>query len=470
MDGKLLSRREFLKAGATALGAAALAACAPKVVEKEVVVRETVIVEGTPQVVEKVVVATEAPAEIHEIEFAWWTGGEGANRVFEEAIDRFELSHPNFKVTRMPISAEFTTKILTMYGSGNAPDCHGVPFGTVWSWAHKGVMLELTPLIERDAAEVKYEEMWPQVREQLEYPPKSGKIVALPRETFGLNLMVYNKALFEEFGVETPDVDFEADNWTWEMWREKAKACTRFGSDGRREVMGATHWGISLWTLQPVLPSLGVSPFTDDLSHYNIDHPDVIEWLKMYVAMRNEDRSLGTSEETQQFDWGSSGKLAIAYSATWEIPNLRQTWADLDWDFVGLPKGGCCYSNIVGNDYHVVNGSDYADKEGGWELIKFLNSPNEDLWWALNMFGPPFRMSNLEAWRTKAAEIVPKNGWKYIDKIQASATGWTPVPFFEEVETIISNEAPLMLTGERTVEEVVTSIAKQIDEMIASFE
>ena len=105
MTSRLLSRRDFLKAGAVTAGAAALAACTPQVVEKTVVVESTVLVEGTPQVVEKVVVATEAPVETHEIEFAWWTGGEGANKVFEEAIDRFELSHPNFTVTRMPISA-----------------------------------------------------------------------------------------------------------------------------------------------------------------------------------------------------------------------------------------------------------------------------------------------------------------------------------------------------------------------------
>jgi ABC-type glycerol-3-phosphate transport system substrate-binding protein len=189
----------------------------------------------------------------------------------------------------------------------------------------------------------------------------------------------------------------------------------------------------------------------------------------MFIAMRNEDRSLGTSEETSQFDWGSSGKLAMSYSATWDIPNLRQTWADLDWDFVAPPKGDR-YANIIGNDYHCVNANDYADRDGGWELMKFLNSPDEDLWWALNMFGPPFRMANLEAWRSKVGELVPKNGWQYMDKIQESAIGWTPVPFVDEIETILQNELPLSVEGDRSVEETVAIIAPQIDEMIASFE
>jgi multiple sugar transport system substrate-binding protein len=427
------------------------------------------MVEGTPEVVEKIVVATVPPEETHEIGFAWWTGGEGANKVFEEAVDRFELSHPNYTVERMPISAEFTTKILTMYGSGNAPDCHGVPWGTVWSWAHKGVMLELTPLVEADP-EFNWDDMWEAVTYQLVYPAGSNTIVALPRETFGMNIQVYNAGLFADFGVDTPDVDYEADNWIWNVWREKANATTSFDDADRRVTMGANFWGLGLWVFQIVMPSLGVDPFNADQTHYNIDDPSMIEWIKMYIAMRNEDRALGTSEETSQFDWGSSGKLALAYSATWEIPNLRQTWADLEWDFLPPPKGECCHTNIVGNDYHVVNGGDYADHEGGWEMIKFLNSPQEDLWWALNMFGPPFRRSNLEAWTSEVGELVPKNGWNYVDAMQAGAVGWTPVPFAEEISTIIGNEMPLSVDGDRSVEETVTIIADQIDEMIANFE
>lgn len=80
-----VSRRHFLRASLGAVGAAALAACVPAPAPAPE--------KGTP-----------APAEErHEIAFAWWTGGEGANKVFEEAIDRFELSHPNYKVNRIAV-------------------------------------------------------------------------------------------------------------------------------------------------------------------------------------------------------------------------------------------------------------------------------------------------------------------------------------------------------------------------------
>jgi len=69
---KKLNRREFIKLTGLAAGAAALAACQPQVVtetvketvKETIVVQETVIVEGTSQVIEKVVTATAVPVEV----------------------------------------------------------------------------------------------------------------------------------------------------------------------------------------------------------------------------------------------------------------------------------------------------------------------------------------------------------------------------------------------------------------------
>ena len=440
-----LSRRRFLTLAASLAGTAVLASCAP----------------AAPGGA-----TGNAPAEAKtEIGFAWWTGGEGANKLFEQSIDHFEEKYPNYTVNRISMPyAEFGTKLLTMYGSGNAPDAHGIPYGTVWSWAHKGVLMDLTSLVESDDS-IDWEGMWPAVTGACYY---QAKIVALPRESFGLRLYVYNKTIFEEAEVETLDKDMAAGNWTWQVWREKAKALTKFSADGRREIMGA-NVGAGYWDLQVVMSSYGVPMFNEDLTHFNLDDPKVVAWLAMLPEMLNEDLSLGKPDETKEFDWGASGKQAISQSATWAIPNMRETWTDIDWDFVPAPKGDCCHSNFVGCDYHVVNGGDYAKKDAGWELIKFINSPEEDLWWALNFFGAPFRKSNLDAWQSQLNNIVPKDGWQYMLEMTETATPWTPIPFQDELDTIHNNEIGQALSGERPVEEVVMSITTKVDEMIANF-
>ncbi|MEZ4865097.1 MAG: substrate-binding domain-containing protein [Caldilineaceae bacterium] len=439
------NRRQFLTLTAGMAGATLLASC----------------VAASPSG------GADAPdSEVTEIGFAWWTGGEGANKLFEEAVDHFEEKHPEYSVNRISTPfGEFGTKILTMYGSGNAPDAHGVPWGTVWSWANKGVLLDLTSFVESDDS-IDWEGMWPAVTGGCYFP--ENKIVALPRESFGLSLYVYNKAIFEDAGVETPDKDMAAGNWTWDTWRAKAKDLTKFDGNDRRAIMGANA-GASYWDLQVVMPSYGVSMFNQDLTHFNLDDPNVVKWLSLLPAMMNEDRSLGKPDETKEFDWGSSGKQAINQSATWSIPNMRETWADIEWDFVPPPKGACCHSNFVGCDYHVINGSDYAKWDAAWELLKFINSPEEDLWWALHFFGAPFRKSNVEAWSSQLNDVLPLNGWQYVLEMTENATPWTPIPFQDELNTIHDNEISQAITGERSVEEVVESITTKVDEMITKF-
>ncbi len=442
-----LSRRQFLGLAAGTAAATALAACVPA--------------PAGP--------AMEDAGETGPIEvgFAWWTGGANANALFETSVDRFEAAFPQYHVVRDSVPyGEFHAKILTAYAGGNAPDAHGVPWGTVWSMAHKGVLLDLNGLVEGDP-DIDWEGMWPAVTDGCYYPP--GTIIALPRESFGLRIYAYNKTLFEAAGVDTPDVDMDAGNWTWDVWRAKAAQLTQFDENDRRVIMGANQ-SADYWNLITVMPSFGISMFNEDVTHFNLDDPSIVGWLEMLPVMINEERSLGKPDETADFNWGSSGKQAIITTSTWSVPNYRTTWEDIDWDFVPPPKGTAGHSNFVGNDYHSINGSGTANVDAAWELLKFINSPGEDLWWAQNFFGAPFRKTNVDAWAESLNGILPRNGWKYILDMTNNATPWTPIPFQEELNVIHSNEISQAVLGERPVQEVVDSITSKVAAMIAEFE
>lgn len=448
-----MGRRAFLRLAAGASATAALVACAPPTAPA-----------GDA--------GEAADMEQIEIGFAWWTGGEQANALFEEAVDRFEAAFPNIHVVRDSVPyGEFHTKILTGYAGGDAPDCHGVPWGTVWSMAHKGVLLDMNGLVEGDP-DIDWEGMWPAVTEGCYYPP--GTIISLPRESFGLRLYFYNKTIYGEAGVDTPDVamdagDWNAGDWTWDAWREQAGQLTQFDENGRRTIMGSNQ-SADYWNLHTVIPSFGESMFNEEITHFNLDAEPVVAWLETLPVMINEERSLGKPDETADFDWASNGKQAIIRSSTWSIPNYRVSWEDIDWDFVPPPRGSHGHSNFVGNDYHSINGTGTANVDAAWELLKFINSPGEDLWWAQNFFGAPFRKENVEPWANSLNEILPRNGWKYMLDMTNTATPWTPVPFQEELNTIHSNEIGQAILGERPVQEVVDSITSKIDAMIADFE
>ena len=105
MSQKQLSRRMFLRGASVTAVAALVAACQPKVVEveKEVtrvvkeVVKETVVVAGTPKVVEKVVTAKPAPAEVITLR-VMTRAGPGGGDTHRHFCKKFDEEHPNITV------------------------------------------------------------------------------------------------------------------------------------------------------------------------------------------------------------------------------------------------------------------------------------------------------------------------------------------------------------------------------------
>ena len=121
MSAKKMNRRDFLRGVVVAAGGTALAACAPKVVKETVeverVVQETVIVEGTPEVVEKVVTATPPPMSTEPLRVGSWFG-----TMFDSTIAMYEEKFGRKVVHGHTPWAEYQTKIFTEMAAGVPPD------------------------------------------------------------------------------------------------------------------------------------------------------------------------------------------------------------------------------------------------------------------------------------------------------------------------------------------------------------
>jgi len=133
---QVMTRRGFLRHAALAAGAALLAACKPQVVEVEKVVKETVIVEGTPQVVEKVVTQvvkeaveagtgkTEVYCYLELLNPTEWTTRSAEHPLVGNAArilaQRFEEINPDIKIIFMEGGDD--AWLTAGIASGEAPD------------------------------------------------------------------------------------------------------------------------------------------------------------------------------------------------------------------------------------------------------------------------------------------------------------------------------------------------------------
>jgi multiple sugar transport system substrate-binding protein len=409
MKTKILSRRSFLKLSAVSASGMVLAACAPT---------------ATPTAKPAEEKPTEKPAEAtpaakqHAITVAWHTGGEGANKVFSEAVDKFEQAHPTYKLTRITEPwGPYMDKLLVMYASGTAPDAHTIPWGWYAIFAEKGGLLAIDDFAKADAAELKPEDFWPAAWDGMVY---KGKHLGLPRETLGVFLIAFNKEIFSKAGVKTPAEYYKEGDWTWDRWREVAKALT-VRTNGKFDQVGGNFplfnegFDITLrtWNLKDGL-------YNKDFTEINLTDPIVYDVTKFFQDVINQDQSILRPGEPSDVDWMQSGKQAMLHDATWSIPNWKENWK-FDWDFAPPPKGSGGFFEPVGNDFYGVNGKT-KDPDGSWEFIKFMNLPDMTLWWGEKMFGLPFHKSVSDKWLESVKKTPPPaSGWDFMGEMAGAA-------------------------------------------------
>jgi len=214
MDRSKVTRREFLRSLGIAAGAATLAGCAPQVVKETVivekpvekivekVVKETVIVEGTPQVVEKVITVAAPPAEPVTVTF-WHVWGGTRTPLLREVLDNFEALNPGIKVEDTVQDGKTDTqKILTAMAAGSPPDLAMTHTWDVPMWAYKKSVIPLDGYVAKDGIDL-YDVFYPAAVDGCTF---DGKLTQLPFKLPTPLMMFYNKEIWAAKGLTENDI------------------------------------------------------------------------------------------------------------------------------------------------------------------------------------------------------------------------------------------------------------------------
>lgn len=363
MSARQISRRQLVKVAATTSAAIALSACQPKVVEveKEVtkvvkeVVKETVVVEGTPQVVEKIVEATPAPSETVQMRYMNRQGTMGEH--FKAYIPDFEQRfNAKVQVEDVPFD-EIPLKAEAMHAAGTMVD---VTFGA-HHWHHQmayhGVFVPLDDYA--DAAPGFDLRDWFQWTIDTARLPDDGKLYCLPEACHAEpSTLLYNKDLFDDAGLSYPTPD-----WTYDDFAIAAK--TLFDKSGA--VSQADTW-ICGWECP--LRSWNARLLSDDHSRIEINSDNskaLTNWLFDRIAE-------GSWPKPDVLEGGIykmwlAGKVGMWITGCWTIPGIVKTLEGaFDWDAEMNPKG-----SVPGG----VHGC-----SGGWDFLAvWSGSPHKDLGW-----------------------------------------------------------------------------------------
>ena len=254
------------------------------------------------------------------ITYATFSASGAQEETLKKMVEVFEEKNPDIKVdVQLTGYDDYFTKLATTVGGGNAPDVFEMNMENFLAYMLRGACADLTGLVDPAS----YSEG------TLSAVSSDGKLYAVPM-SFSTCVLFYNKALFDQAGLEYPD-----DTWTWTEAQAAAEKIKALGDD---------IWGyyqpISYNEFYKSVKGNGGSLLNEDYTAFTVNTPENVAVLEAMLArVRGEDRVMPNAEDMAgRGDWDlfSEGKLGMLVSGIWGFQTFTDQ-CDFDWDITVEP-------------------------------------------------------------------------------------------------------------------------------------
>jgi multiple sugar transport system substrate-binding protein len=276
---------------------------------------------------------------------------------YQQAVREFTAVHPEIQVEIMEVAGNFYQKMLVMMAARNAPDLMWMGQG-FYSLVDRGVFLDITDRVARD---IKKEDFAPEALEWYRFNNRQYGIA------FGLDLRLicYNKALFDKAGVPYP-----REGWTFDEFLRTARALTLdFDGDGKIDQYGFEG------DLDKSL--FGAKIVSADGTRAACDSPEMIEFLQTNLDLAEKHhvsphgRQMVNEAMIDPVAEFRQGRKAMMTMATWNMPEIQDRCADMQWNVVSNPL--VRQNGHWGSSQAIVISSETRYPDEAWLLAqKFL--------------------------------------------------------------------------------------------------
>lgn len=296
---RLRTRRVAVSSGATLFGAALLAACG-----------------GTTATTQQAS-QTLKPATIR---FTPASGPGGDVDTFDPLYAQYMAEKPNIKIEPEIIPEGGWTKVNALLMAESAADVTRINDDSVYQWGSSGKLLHLDPYV---AKSMKREDYFPPEWQAMTV---DGKLYSM-QPHFGVNLFVYNKALFQKAGITAP-TDWKK-TWDWSTFVTNARKIAGLGSPGS-EVYAMTfpaNYAI------PLVWGNGTRQYNADETKCAFNTKEAAEILTDVQELIHVHRVLTYGQNSSQLF--QAGRLGM----NWGDPQFGTRMPpEVQWDIMPTPK------------------------------------------------------------------------------------------------------------------------------------
>ena len=258
----------------------------------------------------------------------------------------------------------YWTMLEAGVSGGEMPDVFWMHSNNAAKYMGSGVLLNMDSYIEKDE-NIDLNNYFEGINELYTY---EGAHYAIPKDHDTI-AVVYNKALFDKYGVEHPTSD-----WTWEKFAEIAQEISDKGAaDG---VFGTyCNTGSNQDTWYNIIYSYGGEVITEDKKASGYDEPATIEAMKFVAekilpACPSPDSMASTGGDTM-FLSGLVGMICHASDFEW----VMMPYADVNGNGQCDQDERCSIYNGLGWSIY----SQTEDPDAAWSLVSYLSSKESQI-------------------------------------------------------------------------------------------
>ncbi|MCA9836169.1 MAG: sugar ABC transporter substrate-binding protein [Trueperaceae bacterium] len=379
----------------------------------------------------------------------------------QAVADAFMASHPdiNIEIWSQPWG-DYFTKIQTLWASGDSSVIPDVMFlSPVVNYAADGVLENLDPYIE--ASNYPIDDYWPGL---LEFGMYDGHVYGFPRD-IGLEVLYYNKDIFDEAGVDYPD-----ETWTWDDLTAAAEKLTDVSSSGRvnRYALGMEGGKYQLWIGQ------NKGSILDDMrnpSRCTLADPEAMDAIKFFADMMNNNYAMRDANLGQAGGDAAvfqSGQVAMIIQNASRISAFNAAGMNYDVAVVPIPEGGQRSASAAGAAWTMSSFSD--DKEAAWTFLSWLQSTDggQAIYTSSGEILPALQ-STAKSDAFMGASDTPSNRMAFITEGENAKVGRAGFfPEWNELSgSIISPALQAIWSGEATPEDALPALCESVDAFLA---
>ncbi|MBV9391482.1 MAG: ABC transporter substrate-binding protein [Verrucomicrobia bacterium] len=317
-----------------------------------------------------------------ELKF-WINSSLGAHEkdAYKKAADDFVQKNSGIKVSTeiVPGSETDVAKLMTAVRSGAGPDIAIIDRFTIAQRAASGLLVDLTPLIAKEDADLskKYSAgPWQEVLYQ-------NKVYALPTNT-DARVLFYNKQLLRDAGIDPAEFDQAKGPIDPERFEQLAFKLNQTDSSGAYTRIGFVPWLEQGWGYTWGY-AFGGSFFDFSNCKVTATNPGVVkgyqflyDWAKAlnpqkartFVDTYWQWPSVGTLPDSQMPFF--TGKVAFVISGNWVFATMKDVAPTLDYGVTYIPAPNGRKTTWSGGwSVAILQGS--KNVEAAYHLLRFVS-------------------------------------------------------------------------------------------------